>query len=159
MIKSLTVAGAAGVALLVGSTGAIAASAPAPAKTTSVVSAQKEATPAAAAATCNVALGKPWKENIAKVGRSDHARAKYHTVNSCSGFSLSATLQYKRWDGWRALDKDTWAGNRKKDRILQWKCQGKGTFTYRVAGTVKGGWTGDEPRVGRGNGPERRFSC
>ncbi|MET8977681.1 hypothetical protein ABZX85_18890 [Streptomyces sp. NPDC004539] len=111
------------------------------------------------AALCTLKLGKPWKENIAATGRSDHARGKYNTVNNCNGYSLGATLQYHRWHGWSGLKKDTWAGNRPSERILQWKCQGEGTFTYRVEGTVRGGSTGDEPRVGIGHGPERRFNC
>ncbi|WP_411081864.1 hypothetical protein [Streptomyces sp. cmx-18-6] len=112
-----------------------------------------------AAAKCNLALGKPWKENIAKKGRSDHSRAKYRTVNSCAGYGLVATLQYHRWHGWSGLVGAHWTGNRSKDRILQWKCQGKGTFTYRVAGTVRGGLSGGGPEVRRGHGAERRFAC
>ncbi|MGW2561085.1 hypothetical protein ACWCXB_17910 [Streptomyces sp. NPDC001514] len=161
MKKSLTVATAASAALLFGATGATAAeSAPAPAESSAVLVSAKStaAAPMAAAATCTLKLGKPWKENIARVGRSDHARGTYSTLNNCSGFALSATLQYHRWHGWSGLSSASWAGNR-STRILQWKCQGKGTFTYRMYGTVRGGSTGEEPRVGRGWGPERRFSC
>lgn len=118
-----------------------------------------DAAPTAAAATCTLSLGKPWKENISSTGRSDHSRATYKTVNNCAGFALSATLQYHRWHGWSGLASADWAGNR-SSRILQWKCQGQGTFTYRMAGVVRGGSNpGGDPHVGRGNGPERRFGC
>lgn len=112
-----------------------------------------------AAAKCNLSLGRPWKENIAPSGRSDHARGQYKTVNSCAGYSLVTTLQYHRWHGWSGLASADWVGNRGL-KTLQWKCQGKGTFTYRMAGTIRGGLTpGGDPEVRRGYGAERRFAC
>ncbi|ALO10435.1 hypothetical protein AQF52_4841 [Streptomyces venezuelae] len=39
---------------------------------------------------------------------------------------------------------------------LQWKCQGKGTFTYRTKGSVRGG---SPARVGWATSQERRFTC
>ncbi|MGW7415621.1 hypothetical protein [Streptomyces sp. NPDC054863] len=105
----------------------------------------------AAAATCTLKLDKPWKTAHAK----SRSIAGYKTLNSCSGFSLSATLQYHRWHGWSGLDKDTWAGNRGYT-ILSWQCEGEGNHNYRVAGTVRGG---SGPQVGRGNGPSSRFTC
>jgi hypothetical protein len=166
MKKSLAVATTTCVALLLGASTATAASAPEPAPASISVGSSgamvgddvNAVAPLAARATCTLKLGKPWKENIATTGRSDHARGTYETLNSCSGFSLGATLQYHRWHGWSGLKSADWVGNR-TSRILQWKCQGEGTFTYRMYGTVRGGSNGEEPNVGRGYGPERRFAC
>ncbi|MFC9704406.1 hypothetical protein ACFTWD_27335 [Streptomyces sp. NPDC056943] len=48
-----------------------------------------------------------------------------------------------------------WVGNRGTG-CLQWKCQGKGTFTCRT----KGSDGGDSPvRVGWATSGERRFAC
>ncbi|MGW7429319.1 hypothetical protein ACWGIN_07190 [Streptomyces sp. NPDC054861] len=149
MKKSLTVAGAACAALLLGASTAAAETAAAPAPPAA-------ATPATtAAAGCYLAVYTPWKENISGSGVNDHARGKYATVNNCSGWYNTALLQYHRWDGWNRLAGTEWVGNRGTS-YLQWRCQGKGTFTYRTKGSVRGG---SPARVGWATSGERRFSC
>ncbi|MEW1694044.1 hypothetical protein ACIQCR_26390 [Streptomyces sp. NPDC093249] len=150
MKKPLAVAALVGAALLVGTTTATARTTDTPAATTA-----ESVTTRAAAASCTLAVYKPWKENMASTGRSDHARGKYATVNNCSGWYNTALLQYHRWDGWTRIAGTDWVGNRATSH-LQWKCQGKGTFTYRTKGSVRGG---SPARVGWSTSPERRFAC
>jgi hypothetical protein len=147
--KSLTVAGVACVALLMGATTATAGTATAPESAAPAAAAQ------AAAAGCNLAVYTPWKENISSTGRSDHARSKYATRNNCSGWYNAALLQYHRWHGWTRVAGTEWVGNRSAS-YLQWKCQGKGTFTYRTKGSVRGG---NPARVASATSAERRFAC
>ncbi|MEU3605304.1 hypothetical protein AB0E83_07560 [Streptomyces sp. NPDC035033] len=158
MKKSMAAASACAAALLLAAPATASAAEPAarPAERTAVV--QSDASATAAAATCNLKLSKPWKENRARTGITNYSRGTYQTVNNCSGFTLGATLQYHRWHGWSGLASASWVGNRSV-RTLEWKCQGKGTFTYRMFGTVRGGSNGEEPRVGRGSGPQNRFTC
>ncbi|MBT2441554.1 hypothetical protein J7E93_15810 [Streptomyces sp. ISL-36] len=149
MKKSLAVAGATCAALLLGTTTATAQAA------TAAAPAPPAAAPMAAAAACNLAVYTPWKENISSSGVNDHARSKYWTVNNCSGWYFTATLQYHRWDGWNRVAGTDWVGNRSTS-YLQWRCQGKGTFTYRTKGSARGG---SPARVGWSTSGERRFSC
>ncbi|MFE1551340.1 hypothetical protein [Streptomyces sp. NPDC058718] len=156
MKKSLTVAAATCAALLLGSTAA-SAEAPAapPASAPKAAAPQAAAAPMAAAAGCYLKVYTPWKENVSPTGVSDHARGKYHTVNNCSAWYNTALLQYHRWDGWNRIAGTEWVGNRGTS-YLQWKCQGKGTFTYRTKGSVRGG---SPARVGWATSGERRFTC
>ncbi|MBD0710048.1 MULTISPECIES: hypothetical protein [unclassified Streptomyces] len=159
MKKSLAGAAAASAAALLLALPATASAAESTARTTSATTVQAPAASAAAvAATCTLKLYTPWKENIATSGVNDHARGSYETYNSCSGFALAATLQYNRWYGWSGLANTNWEGNR-GNSILQWRCQGQGTFTYRMSGTVRGGVVSGDPGVGSGTSPERRFDC
>ncbi|MFE7552601.1 hypothetical protein [Streptomyces gardneri] len=158
MKKSLTVATAVGAALLMGagtSTARSAAPAPAPPTVTTAVTTAAAAAPQVAAAGCYLEVYTPWKENMASSGTSDHARGKYRTRNNCSGWYNTALLQYHRWDGWNRIAGTDWVGNRGMSQ-LQWKCQGKGTFTYRTKGSVRGG---SPARVGWATSQERRFTC
>ncbi|MEU3691559.1 hypothetical protein [Streptomyces narbonensis] len=153
MKTSLTVATAVGAALLMGAgTAAARPAAPSPAPAVATTAA---AAPQAAAAGCYLAVYTPWKENVSPTGVSDHARGKYKTVNNCSGWYNTALLQYHRWDGWNRIAGTEWVGNRGMS-YLQWKCQGKGTFTYRTKGSVRGG---SPARVGWATSSERRFTC
>ncbi|MFD0153254.1 hypothetical protein ACWGQ4_33580 [Streptomyces sp. NPDC055721] len=155
MKKSLTVAAATCAALLLGSTAASAEAPVAPPASAPKAAAPQAAAPMAAAVGCSLAVYTPWKENVSPTGVSDHARGKYHTVNNCSGWYNTALLQHHRWDGWNRIAGTEWVGNRGTS-YLQWKCQGKGTFTYRTKGSIRGG---NPARVTWATSAERRFTC